>query len=94
MQYPLAAESLIRFRYHILWEYGLPAEVTIKLPEKVDAEKVKRRIKEILGIIVSDEFDKFIDYVEEYGLLRLEEESLREFLEDEPNDYSLKDIKR
>jgi len=72
----------------------LPAEVTIKLPEKVDAEKVKRRIREILGIIVSDEFDKFIDYIEEYELLRIEEESLREFLEDEPNDYSLKDIKR
>ena len=72
----------------------MPAEVTIKLPEKVDAEKVKRRIKEILGIIVSDEFDKFIDYIEEYELLRIEEESLREFLEDEPNDYSLKDIKR
>ena len=72
----------------------MPAEVTIKLPEKVDAEKVKRRIREILGIIVSDEFDKFIDYIEEYELLRIEEESLREFLEDEPNDYSLKDIKR
>jgi len=71
----------------------LPAEVTIKLPEKVDAEKVKRRIREILGVIVSDEFDKFIDYIEEYELLRIEEESLREFLEDEPNDYSLKDIK-
>jgi len=70
------------------------SEVVIKVPKGVDVEKVKRRIEDILDFVVSDEFDKFMEYLEEYGLLRLQEESLREFLEDEPDVYTEDDIKR
>jgi len=70
------------------------SEVVIKVPKGVDVEKVKRRIEDILDFVVSDEFDKFMEYLEEYGLLRLQEEHLREFLEDEPDVYTEDDIKR
>ena len=63
-------------------------------PGGVDVDKVKRRIETILDLVISDEFDKFIEYLEEYALLRLQEESLREFLKDEPDAYSEDDIKR
>ncbi len=69
-------------------------EVVVKVPKGVDAEKVKRRIEAILDLVVSDEFDKFLEYLEEYALLRLQEESLREFLEDKPDVYTEDDIKR
>ena len=70
------------------------SEVVVKVPKGVDVEKVKRRIEAILDLVISDEFDKFIEYLEEYMLLRLQEESLREFLEDEPSVYTEDDIKR
>jgi len=70
------------------------SEVVIKVPEGVDAKEVKRRIEAILNLVISDEFDKFMEYLEEYALLRLQEESLREFLEDEPDVYAENDIKR
>ncbi|MEB3764602.1 MAG: hypothetical protein GSR77_00315 [Desulfurococcales archaeon] len=70
------------------------SEVVVKVPRGVDAEKVKRRIEAILDLVISDEFDKFMEYLEEYVLLRLQEESLREFLEDEPDVYTEDDIKR
>ncbi len=70
------------------------SEVVVKVPRGVDAEKVKRRIEAILDLVISDEFDKFMEYLEEYALLRLQEESLREFLEDEPDVYTEDDIKR
>ena len=69
-------------------------EVVIKVPEGVDAREVKRRIETILDIVVSDEFDKFMELLEQYALLRLQEDSLREFLEDEPDVYTEDDIKR
>ncbi len=67
--------------------------VVVRVPRGVDAEKVRRRIEAILDIIVSDEFDKFVEFLEEYGLLRIQEESLREFLEDEPDVYTEDDVK-
>ena len=70
------------------------SEVVVKVPRGVDAEKVKRRIEAILDLVISDEFDKFMEYLEEYALLRLQEESLQEFLEDEPDVYTEDDIKR
>lgn len=71
----------------------VPETVVVKVPRGVDAEKVRRRIEAILDIIVSDEFDKFMEFLEEYGLLRIQEESLREFLEDEPDVYTEDDVK-
>lgn len=70
------------------------SEVVVKVPKGVDVKKVKRRIEAILDLVISDEFDKFIEYLEEYALLRLQEESLRKFLEDEPDVYTEDDIKR
>ncbi len=70
------------------------SEVVVKVPRGVDVKKVKRRIEAILDLVISDEFDKFMEYLEEYALLRLQEESLREFLEDEPDVYTEDDIKR
>lgn len=69
-------------------------EIVIKVSKGVDAEKVRHRIEAILDFIASDEFDRFMEYLEEYGLLRLQEESLREFLEEEPDVYSEDDVKR
>ena len=69
------------------------SEVVVKVPRGVDVKKVKRRIEAILDLVISDEFDKFMEYLEEYALLRLQEESLREFLEDEPDVYTEDDIK-
>ncbi|WP_338251869.1 hypothetical protein [Pyrodictium abyssi] len=40
---------------------------------------------------MSDKFDRFLELVEEYELLRLQEESLREFLEEEPDAYTEED---
>ncbi len=68
------------------------SEVVVKVPKGVDVKKVKRRIEAILDFVISDEFDKFIEYLEEYALLSLQEESLREFLEDQPNVYTENDI--
>jgi len=70
------------------------SEVVVRVPRGVDVEKVKRRIEAILSFVVSDEFDKFMEYLEEYALLRLQEESLRDFLEDEPDVYTEEDVKR
>ncbi|MHA1595692.1 MAG: hypothetical protein ACTSXX_13315 [Candidatus Baldrarchaeia archaeon] len=67
--------------------------IVIELPEGIDVEKVKRRIESILGILISDDFDKFVELLEEYGLLKLQEESLRKFLEEEPDVYTEGDIK-
>ena len=69
-------------------------EIVIKVSKGVDAEKVRRRIEAILDFIASDEFDRFMEYLEEYGLLRLQEESLREFLEEEPDVYSEDDVNK
>lgn len=69
-------------------------EIAVRVPRGVDTRKVKRRIEAILDPVVSDESDKFMEYLEEYALLRLQEESLREFLEDEPDVYTEDDIKR
>lgn len=44
--------------------------------------------------MVSDEFDKFMDYLEEYVLLRLQERSLQELLEDKPDVYTKRNIKK
>jgi len=70
------------------------SEVVVRVPRGVDVEKVKRRIEAILDLVISDEFDKFMEYLEEYVLLRLQEESLRDFLEDEPDVYTEEDVKR
>ena len=70
------------------------SEVVVKVPRGVDVEKVKRRIEAILNFVISDEFDKFMKYLEEYGLLRLQEDSLRDFLEDEPNVYREEHVKK
>ena len=70
------------------------SEVVIRLPKNVDTNKVKRRIESILNLILSDEFDKFLEYLEEYEFLRVQEESLRDFLEEEPDVYSENDVKR
>ena len=69
------------------------SQVVVEVPEGVDVEEVKRRIKRILGIIISDDFEKFMEFLEEYGFLKLQEESLREFLEEEPDVYTEEDIK-
>ena len=69
------------------------SEVVVKVPRGVDVEKVKRRIEAILDLVISDEFDKFIEYLEEYGFLRLQEEGLRDFLEEEPDVYREGDVK-
>ena len=69
-------------------------EIVIKVSKGVDAEKVRRRIEAILDFIASDEFDGFMEYLEEYGLLRLQEESHREFLEEEPDVYSEDDVNK
>ena len=70
------------------------SEVVVRVPRGVDVEKVKRRIEAILDLVISDGFDKLIEYLEGYALLRLQEESLREFLEDEPDVYTEDNIKR
>ena len=70
------------------------SEVVVRVPRGVDVDKVKRRIETILDLVISDEFDKFIEYLEGYALLRLQEESLHEFLGDEPDVYTEDDIKR
>jgi len=70
------------------------SEVVVKVPKGVDVEKVKRRIEAILDLVISDDFDKFVEYLEEYALLRVQEESLRDFLEDEPDVYAEDDVKR
>ncbi len=51
------------------------AEIIVHVPQGADAEKVKRRIEAILDLVVSDEFDRFM-----------------EFLEDETDIYTGKDI--
>jgi len=43
-------------------------EVAVKVPKGVDVEEVKRRIEAFLGLVISDEFDEFIEYLEEYAL--------------------------
>ena len=53
------------------------SEVVVRVPRGVDVEKVKRRIEAILDLVISDEFDKLIEYLEGYALLRLQEESSR-----------------
>jgi len=69
------------------------SQVVVEVPEGVDVEEVKRRIKRILGIIISDDFEKFMEFLEEYGFLKLQEEPLREFLEEELDVYTEEDIK-
>lgn len=70
------------------------SEAVVKVPKGVDVEKIKRRIGNILDFTISDELDKFMEYLGEYGLLCLQEESLREFLEDDPDIYARNGIKR
>jgi len=72
---------LIRFCLLLYGEVLILSEVVVKVSKGVDVEKVKHRIEAILNLVISDEFDKFMEYLEEYALLRLQEESLREFLE-------------
>ena len=90
----LSEEILVRPALPLVVLGGALSEVVIRVPRGIDAGKIRRRIEAILDLVVSDEFDKFIEYLEEYGLLRLQEESLREFLEDEPDVYTEEDIKR
>jgi len=70
------------------------SSIVIELPKRVDPKRIRERIEKILGIIISDEFDKFLELIEEYELLKLQENSLRDFLEDEPDVYTEEDIKR
>jgi len=70
------------------------SSIIIELPKGVDPKRIRERIEKILGIIISDEFDKFLELIEEYELLKLQENSLRDFLEDEPDVYTEEDIKR
>ena len=70
------------------------SSIVIELPKGVDPRRIRERIEKILGIIISDEFDKFLELIEEYELLKLQENSLRDFLEDEPDVYTEEDIKR
>jgi len=69
------------------------SSIIIELPKGVDPKRIRERIEKILGIIISDEFDKFLELIEEYELLKLQENSLRDFLEDEPDVYTEEDIK-
>jgi len=69
------------------------SSIVIELPKGVDPKRIRERIEKILGIIISDEFDKFLELIEEYELLKLQENSLRDFLEDEPDVYTEEDIK-
>jgi len=70
------------------------SSIVIELPKGVDPKRIRERIEKILGIIISDEFDKFLELIEEYELLKLQENSLRDFLEDELDVYTEEDIKR
>jgi len=70
------------------------SSIVIELPKGVDPKRIRERIEKILGIIISDEFDKFLELIEEYELLKLQENSLRDFLEDESDVYTEEDIKR
>ncbi len=69
------------------------SSIVIELPKGVDPKRIRERIEKILGIIISDEFDKFLELIEEYELLKLQENNLRDFLEDEPDVYTEEDIK-
>ncbi len=69
------------------------SEAVVKMPKGVDVEGIKRRIGNTLDFASSDEFDKFIEHPREYGLLCLQEEGLREFLEDDPDIYAGNGIK-
>jgi len=69
----------------------LPGTIVIEVPRGVDPRRLRERIERIMGLLVSDEFDRFLELVEEYELLQLQEESLREFLEEEPDVYTGED---
>ncbi len=53
-------------------------------PHDLQAKELEKRIKKLINLLVSEERD----------ILALEEASLRDFLEDEPDVYSYEDIKR
>lgn len=56
---------------------------------------MEREIREIKDQIlqISDKLDMLINDRETRGLMTLSEKSLKEFLEDEPNIYSVSDLK-
>ncbi len=70
------------------------SEIVVKVPPGIDAEKLRKRIEALLPVAASDEFEKIMELIEEHGFLKLQEDSLREFLEEEPDVYTKKDVKR
>ncbi|RLE82012.1 MAG: hypothetical protein DRJ52_03020 [Thermoprotei archaeon] len=64
-------------------------KITIEVPEEVSEEEIK-----LVCRILAARREILRDILEEYGLLKLQEESLKEFLESEPELYSEEDVKR
>ncbi|RLE94407.1 MAG: hypothetical protein DRN04_03870 [Thermoprotei archaeon] len=64
-------------------------KITIEVPEWVSEEEV-----ELVCRVLATRKEILRDILEEYGLLKLQEESLKEFLESEPDLYSEEDVKR
>ena len=64
-------------------------KITIEVPEWVSEEEV-----ELVCRVLATRKEILRDLLEEYGLLKLQEESLKEFLESEPDLYSEEDVKR
>ena len=64
-------------------------KITIEIPEGLSEEEVK-----LVYRILTVNREVLMDILEEYGLLKLQEESLKEFLEPEPDLYSEEDVKR
>ncbi len=52
----------------------MPKTITIEVPENIDESILKSRIEKVIDFTVSDDFDKFMEDVELYGLLKVEEE--------------------
>lgn len=61
----------------------------VEVPEWVSEEEV-RLVCRILAV----NREVLRDILEEYGMLKLQEESLKEFLESEPDLYSEEDVER
>lgn len=72
----------------------MPKTITIEVPENIDEGILKSRIEKVIDFTVSNDLDKFMEAVELYGLLKIEEESFKEFLKEEPDIYDERDIKR
>ncbi len=61
--------------------------ITVEVPEWVSEEEVR-----LVCRVLASNREVVEDILEEYGLLKIQEESLREFLESEPDLYSEEDV--